>query len=66
MIPVSKDKLPGAGPRLQGRWGYIEGLDRPNWHPYHSESWWQEEYQAGFDDEKRLDEQRKSIYAPIE
>ena len=62
-----KKDMPGAAPKLQGRWGYIEGLDRPNWcKGYHDQLWWQEEYQAGWDDEKRLDEQRKSINAPIE
>lgn len=62
MIPIPKDKLPGAHPRLQGRWGYIEGLGRPDWHPCHSQDWWIEEYDAGFEHEKFLDEQRKAIY----
>jgi len=61
VIPVKKETLPGAHPRLQGEWGYIDGLEPPTWHPYHSEQWWKDEYQRGWEHEKFLDEQRKGL-----
>ncbi len=66
-IPIPKHKLPGAHPREQGRWGYIEGLDRPHWcKGVHDTNWWQAEYRAGWEHERFLDEQRKSLYASID
>ena len=57
---MKKSDMPGAAPKEQGKWCYCLGEERPDWHPYHSQSWWIDEFQSGWEQEKRNKEQREA------
>ena len=51
----------GACPRLQGRWAFIEGTDRPDWHPLHRNPEWIRDWEAGYKAEAKKYQWRKTF-----